>query len=348
MDLLSPKAYQSFLASPDRLRELVLGNPGKKTIVIDEIQRVPELLNSVHQLIEEFSEIRFILTGSSARKLRRSGVDLLAGRAVLATCHPYMASELGERFDLASALAHGLVPLVYESEDPETVRDSYMTLYLREEVQAEGLARDIGAFARFLEAISFSHGSLLNVAEVARECEVSRKTVEGYVSILQDLLVCHMVPIFSRRAKRQLVKHSKFYFFDAGVFAAIRPAGPLDNPAEIGGASLEGLIFQHLLAWNEYSSRQHKVYFWRTKSGSEVDFVVYGKEIFCAIEAKNARRFSRSDLRGLKAFGQDYPEARRILLHRGEDKRLIDGVQCMPCDDFLKKLTPADHSVLSG
>jgi predicted AAA+ superfamily ATPase len=340
VDLLSPEICQRFTASPDRLRDLVAGNADRHTIVLDEIQRVPALLSVVHQLIEAHPGLRFVLTGSSSRKLKRAGVDMLAGRALLTTCHPFMAAELGKAFSLENALRVGMVPLVLAAEDCEAVLRAYLALYVREEVQMEGLVRNMGSFARFLEAISFSHAALLSVAEVARECAVSRTTVEGYVSILEDLLIAVRLPVFAKRAKRQLVGHSKFYFFDAGVFRSARPKGPLDRPQEIDGAALEGLIFQHLRAWNDYSGQRHTLHFWRTRAGAEVDFVVYGEKEVAAIEVKNADKISSRDLQALKAFAADYPEARTVLLYRGQEQFLRDGVLCVPCERFLTALRP--------
>ena len=205
--------------------------------MIDEIQKVPELLTVVHRLIEEKRGHTFILTGSSARKLKRAGTDLLGGRALLRSMHPFLASELGERFRLEEALQQGLLPLVYSSLNPVDTLRSYAALYLREEVQMEGLVRNIGNFSRFLEAISFSHASLLNLSNVARECMVERKVVEGYTGILEDILLGFRLPVFTRRAKRGLAAHPKFYLFDTGVFRSLRPRGPLDMPEEIGRAS---------------------------------------------------------------------------------------------------------------
>lgn len=214
-------------------------------IVIAEIQRVPELLTVVHQLMEEPRSPRFALTGSSARKLKRTGVDLLAGRAVVRVMHPFLAAELGTRFDLDAALAHGLLPLVWDAPDPADALSAYAGLYAQQEVQNEGMVRDIGAFHRFLEAISFSHAAVLNVTEVARECAVGRKTVEGFVEILEDLLLAFRLPVFSRRARRRVTTHPRFFLADAGLFRALRPTGPLDRPEEAHGAapaSLEGLF----------------------------------------------------------------------------------------------------------
>jgi len=340
VDLLSPDICQRFSASPDRLRELVAGNADRRTFVLDEIQRVPALLSVVHQLIEADPELRFVLTGSSSRKLKRAGVDLLAGRALLTTCHPFMAIELGDAFALEEALRVGLVPLVLAADDREAVLRTYLALYVREEVQMEGLIRNMGSFARFLEAISFSHAALLSVADVARECAVSRTTVEGYVSILEDLLIAVRLPVFAKRAKRQLVSHDKFYFFDAGIYRALRPKGPLDRPEEVDGAALEGLVFQHLRAWNDYSGQHSKLHFWRTRAGAEVDFIVYGENELVALETKNSAKVAGRDLQALKSFAADYPEARTVLLYRGSEQFLRDGVLCVPCERFLKALRP--------
>lgn len=340
VDLLDPEAQRLYQARPERLRELVSGRPHAGVVVVDEVQRAPALLDVVHELVEADRTLRFVLTGSSARKLRRGSWNLLAGRLVEASLHPFMAAELGEEFSLERALKIGLVPLIWDAPEPALTLRAYASLYLREEVQAEALVRDVGAFARFLEAISFSHGSLLNLAEVARECQVGRKTVEGYLSILEDLLLAFRVPVFTRRAKRHLVAHDKFYYFDAGVYRSLRPAGPLDRPAEIEGMALEGLVAQHLRAWSAYRASDAQLYYWRTKSGSEVDFVVYGSEVFLAIEVKRAANVYSKDLRALRAFREDYPEVSVCLLYMGKDRLEIDGIPCIPCEEFLRGVQP--------
>ena len=340
IDLLEPATYRRFKARPERLLELARGSSEVRHVIVDEIQRVPELLPAVHALIEELRDTSFVLTGSSARKLRRDADNLLGGRAVLRSMHPFMAAELGDQFNLDLALHHGLVPLVVASDDPPDTLAGYSTLYLKEEVQAEGLVRNVGDFARFLEAVSFSHSSLLNITAVARECEVQRKTVEGYLGILEDLLLGFRLPVFSRRARRAVVKHPKFYLFDTGIYRSLRPSGPLDQPEEIGGAALEGLVAQHLRAWNDYSDCRNSLFFWRTRSGTEVDFVVYGPQEFVAIEVKNSDRIRPADLKGLRTFLDDWPEARALFLYRGTDRLLKDRVLCMPVDRFLTNLTP--------
>lgn len=256
IDLLKPDVYRELAARPERLSALAEATPPGSTVIVDEVQRVPELLNVVHGLIESPARRRFVLTGSSARKLRRGGVDLLAGRATLRTMHPFMAGEW-PGFDLDSALRLGLVPLVRAAADPEDTLRAYATLYLEREVQAEGWARNVGAFARFLEAISFSHAHVLNLANVARECQVERKTAAGYLGVLEDLLLSFRLPVFTTRAARATVAHPKFYLFDTGIFRALRPSGPLDRDAGfVEGDALEGLVAQHLRAWLAYSAHK--------------------------------------------------------------------------------------------
>jgi predicted AAA+ superfamily ATPase len=339
--LLQPGTQRLYSARPEQLRETMAANPEKKTVVIDEVQRVPELLSLVHALVEEKQGWQFILTGSSARKLKKTGVDLLGGRAALCTMHPFMAAELGEgRFRLDAALRQGLLPVVLAEANPASVLNDYAALYIREEIQAEGLVRNIGGFSRFLEAVSFSHAALLNVANIGRECLVERKTVEGYLTILEDLLLAHRLPVFSKRAKRRLVTHSKLYLFDTGVFRSVRPAGPLDRPAEIDGAALEGLVFQHLRAWVEYGGQAMKLYFWRTPFGVEVDFVVYGENGFWAVEVKNTSCVRPEDLRPLQAFKTEYPECTPLFLYRGQDRLVSGGILCLPVEEFLLQVRP--------
>ena len=344
LDLLEPALHRSLNARPERLRELLAGSPRIDTVVIDEIQRIPELLTVVHALMEEPSPPRFILTGSSARKLRRGGVDLLGGRAVHRTMHPFMARNCP--ISILERRCKSDCCRLVGAPEPADVLDAYASLYLEQEVQAEGLTRNIGNFARFLEAISFSHGGLLNVSAVARECEVERKVVAGYIGILEDLLLAFRLPVFRKRAKRATVNHEKIYLFDAGVFRSLRPKGPLDRPEEIDGQALEGLVAQHLRAWAAYSRHHADLFFWRTRAGTEVDFVVYGEPGLQAFEVKNTGRVHSADLRALRAFRDDYPEAETALLYRGRDRLRIDDVWCLPVEDFLRRTTP-DQGLLA-
>ena len=213
-------------------------------------------------------------------------------------------------------------------------------IYLKEEVQAESLVRNIGHFAHFLEVMSFSHSGTLNLTNIARECQVSRALVDGYLSVLEDLLLCFRLPVFTRRAKRETVSHHKFYYFDAGVFRTLRSAGPIDLTSEINGLALEGLVAQHLKAWSDYQDTPNNLYYWRTRHGVEVDFIIYDPNNFSAIEIKNASQVHPQDLRGLHAFCADYPEEKPLLLYRGQDQLKISGVDCIPIIEFLKNLTP--------
>lgn len=347
IDLLDPELYRQLNAKPERLRHEIKAKPELNPVVIDEVQKVPELLAVVHALIEEDKSKQFILTGSSARKIKQSGVDLLGGRALKLTMHPFMAVELGSYFDLEAALNTGLLPIHYFKANSikSKALSAYIDLYIKEEVQMEGAVRNIGNFNRFLEAISFSHGSILNISNVARECQVERKTVEGYFRILFDLLLVHTIPVFNKRAKRIIVNHPKFYFFDAGVFRTIRPRGPLDNTHEIDGPALEGLIAQHLKAWIDYGDYKVALYYWRTKSGTEVDFVLYGESGFWAIEVKNTDVIRNSDLKPLKTFHSDYPSAMPVYVYRGNRRLLVDNILCIPCHEFLINLTPGQPLV---
>jgi len=344
VNLLGPEVYREMQARPERLRELVLGSPDRGDVVVDEVQRVPELLNVVHDLMEGGPPRRYVLTGSSARKLRRGGVDLLAGRAVVRTLHPFMASEW-PGFRLDESLEAGLLPLVVDSTDPEDVLAAYATLYLEQEVKAEGLVRNVGQFARFLEAVSFSHGAVLNVSNVARECQAKRGTVDGFLEVLEDLLLAYRVPVFTRRAKRKTAAHPKLYLFDTGVFRSLRPSGPLDRPEEIHGSALEGLVAQHLRAWIAYTGGDFELFTWRTRGGSEVDFVVYGPDGFWAIEVQSSADVRPADLRALRTFAADYPECRTLLLYRGADRLEKKGIPCVPVGEFLRDLRPGREIV---
>lgn len=340
IDLRRADIYLALRANPDHLLELVGSQPEGKTIVIDEIQKIPLLLPLVHMLIERKRDWKFILTGSSARQLKRQGVDLLGGRALRKVLHPFMAYELGPLFNLHDALLYGLLPLRFAHENPRETLQAYISLYLEEEVKTEGLIRNYEPFIRFLEAMSLSHGTTLNVTNIARECHLKRTTVCDWISILEDLLLCWSITMFTKRAKRELSVHPKFYLFDVGVYKTIRPASIKDTGSEIDGAGLEGLVAQHLLAWRDYTDEKHEINFWRTRSGVEVDFVVFGALGFWAIEVKNNTKVRSEDIKSLKIFQQDYPEAKLLLLYRGTERLLKDDVLCIPCDEFLKAVKP--------
>jgi predicted AAA+ superfamily ATPase len=335
-DLLQSGVYQQLSAAPERLAGMIpADHPG--WVVLDEIQRVPELLNEVHRLIEARG-LRFALTGSSARKLRRGGANLLAGRARTLRMHPLTALELGRDFDLERALRFGTLPFACTTKDPAAYLRDYAGTYLREEVQQEGLVREIGAFARFLEAASFSQGSVLNMASVARECSVHAKVAESHFTLLEDLLIAVRLPVFTRRAKRRTIAHPKFYFFDAGVYRALRPKGPLDTTEEIDGAALETLFLANLRAVNDAFELGYELHYWRTGNGLEIDFVLYGERGLVAFEVKRAERVRDEDLAPLLAFREDYPMARTYFVHPGTKRAHYQGVEIVPMAHALKHM----------
>ncbi|MBI5480131.1 MAG: ATP-binding protein [Deltaproteobacteria bacterium] len=335
-DLLDARLYARLTATPSLVGELVPA-AHRDWVVIDEVQRAPALLDEVHRLIESRG-LRFVLTGSSARKLRQGGVNLLAGRALTRHLHPLTAAELGTDFDLRRAARIGGLPFAWTAETPGDYLASYASTYLREEVLQEGLTRNLGAFSRFLEAASFSQAAVLNMASVARESGIAAKVAESYFAILEDLLLAIRLPAFTRRAKRRVVQHPKFFFFDAGVFRAIRPRGPLDSPEEADGPALETLVLQHLRAWNDYRSLGCSLHYWRTPDGDEVDFILYGEPGLWAIEVKRSSRIRREDLKGLARFLKDYPRARALLLHPGTRRWHESGVDIVPLSEALVDL----------
>lgn len=336
IDLLESDLYNSLLASPGRLAELIPGH-FDDWVIIDEIQRIPDLLNEVHRLIEN-RKLKFVLTGSSARKLRGKGVNLLAGRALTRYMYPLTAGELGKDFSLAKSLQVGHLPSVYSEIDPVDYLASYVRTYLREEVQQEGLTRNLQTFARFLETASFSQASTLNISEVARECSVNRKLAEEYFYILEDLLLAYRLPVFTRRAKRRMMVHPKFYFFDVGVYRAIRPKGPLDRPEEIEGVALETLLFQELRAVNDLYKMGYNHYYWRTAFGQEVDFVLYGEKGLIALEIKRAAKIRNHEFKGLKAFSKDYPHAALYMFYGGEKKLFVNDIKLIPMREAITTL----------
>ncbi len=255
IDLRIPELRYRLLATPSLLQELVRAQPKGQTIVIDEIQKAPELLPLVHALIEEKKKWKFVLTDSNARKLKHQAVDLLSGRALKKILHPFMASELGKQFNFEEALTYGMLPIRFGEKDPAEFLQAYISLYLEEEIQSEGLIRRLEPFTRFLQAISFSHGSVINVTNISKECAVNRTTVIEWISILEDLLICYQIPVFTQRAKKQVIAHPKFYFFDTGVYRSLRPQSLKDPFPELDGPAHEGLVLQHLMAWRDYTTQ---------------------------------------------------------------------------------------------
>lgn len=336
LDLLEAELFNDLTANPQRLQNLIPPS-FKNWVILDEVQKIPTLLNEVHRLIEN-QNFKFILTGSSARKLRQKGVNLLAGRAITHHMYPLTALELGNDFSIKDSLQFGHLPSIFKEDDKKKYLESYAMTYLEEEIQQEGLTRQLAAFSRFLESASFSNGQVLNISEVARDCNVHRKVVENYFFILEDLMLSYRLPIFRRRAKRKLLRHNKFYFFDVGVYRTFRPSGPLDSTEEKEGVALENLVLQELKAVNDYLNLDYELFFWRTPTQKEVDFILYGSRGLLAIEVKRSGNVKPRDLKGLKSFLSDYPEAKPYLLYGNSKEQWIDGVHCMPIEKFLKEM----------
>ena len=334
-DLLQSSLYQSFLSSPERLSEQIPSDY-KGWVVIDEVQKVPALLDEVHRLIET-RKLLFVLIGS-ARKLKKEQANLLAGKALRCLMYPLTAEELKNDFDLKTSLELGHIPKVFSSENPRAFLKSYVEFYLKGEIQQEGLTRNLPAFSRFLESASFAQGSPLMMTNVARDCHVSAKVVENYFSILRDTLLSYELPIFSKKAKRALMNKRKFYFFDVGVFKAIRPQGILDSSSDLNGIALETLVLQEISAHNEIHQLDYEIFYWRTRKHLEVDFILYGKKGFKAIEVKCQERINHKAFKGLLEFKKDYPESKLLFLYTGSKDYSYQDIEILNVEKFLKNL----------
>jgi predicted AAA+ superfamily ATPase len=337
LDLLESKLRRTLQGTPEKLDNYI-PKDYKGWVVLDEVQKIPELLNEVHRLIEN-KKYKFILTGSSARSLRRKGVNLLAGRALTYYLYPLTASELGQKFDFTAALKFGQLPTVKNTGQPAQFLDSYIETYLQEEILQEGLTRNIGNFSRFLEIASYSQGAMLNVAQIAQEAQLERKTVENYFKILEDLLIAYRLPVFTKKAKRKLVVHNKFYFFDVGVFRALRPTGPLDSEAEIDGPALETLFLQEIKAVNDYLNLDYEIFYWRSVTGLEVDFILYGPKGLVAFEIKRKSNINNGDLGSLKAFLKDYPGSKCYLCCGVDKIEYRDDITIINIEEVLRNIT---------
>ncbi|MBI1860930.1 MAG: ATP-binding protein [Deltaproteobacteria bacterium] len=332
INLLEDATFTELLASPGRLETRIANS--KEYTILDEVQKVPALLDEVHRLIESKGQ-KFVLTGSSARKLRRGAGNLLAGRALTRKLYPLTTLELGQDFNLHRALSFGTLPRSIKSNKPKDFLKSYISTYLKEEIQAEGLTRNLAGFARFLEAASFSQGQVLNSSGVGQDAHLNQKVTESYFEILEDLLLARRIPVFTRRAKRKIVAHPKFYFFDVGVFNTLRPRGPLDSDAEIQGASLESLVIQDFIAINDYKEWEYESHYWRTHSKLEVDFVFYGPRGLKAVEVTRSAKLRDDDFRALEAFHEDYPEAKCYLVWGGSKAISHKFVKVIPAMEWF-------------
>ncbi len=342
-DFLRTDLALDFGARPALLREQLLARPAAdlaRPIILDEVQKVPALLDEVHWLIENRG-LRFVLCGSSARKLKRGRANLLGGRAWRYELFPLVTAEFPTRgsgqFDLLRALNHGLIPAHYLSSNPRKSLDAYVRDYLKEEVFAEGLTRNISAFSRFFEAMGFSHGELLNHANIARDCGVDAKTVKEYFQILCDTLLGQLVLPYKKRQERQVIsKAPKFYLFDVGVAGALTKRRIAEPRGELFGRALEHLVFMELAAHASYSELGYDIRFWRTKAGAEVDFVVGAGEV--AIEVKGTARVDDRDMRSIRAFAEIHKPRLAIIVCNESEERVVRDIRIMPWRRFLERL----------
>ncbi|MCP4656126.1 MAG: ATP-binding protein [bacterium] len=339
IDLLDEGLYQSLLADPSLFSGMIGTVPEGGWVMVDEIQRIPGLLNEVHRFIEE-RDLRFALLGSSARKLKTAGTNLLAGRALWKTMFPLVPEELGADFDLERVLRFGAVPLIWQAEDPRATLEAYVQLYLREEIKAEALVRNLPGFVRFLPIAGLFHGQGVNVSAIARDSGTARTTVTGYIEILEDTLLAWRLSAFEARLRVRERKHPKLYWIDPGLARAVKKQlGPLG--IEERGALLEGWIHTLLRTYGQERELWEEIFYWSPLQarGVEVDFLLRRGNELLALEVKAASTFSRSQLSGLKAIG-DLPEVvRRVLVYTGRHElKVSQDIEVWPVERFLDAL----------
>ncbi|MFA4891518.1 MAG: DUF4143 domain-containing protein [Candidatus Gracilibacteria bacterium] len=333
-DLLLSGEFIRLNRRPELLREELLARPQKGSVIIDEVQKIPRLLDEIQWLIVN-KNISFILCGSSARKLKRGGGNLLGGRALKYELYPLVSKEIGN-FDLHRAINNGLLPRHYLAENSKKLCQAYVDNYLKEEISAEALTRNLQAFSRFLETAAFSNGEIINYTNIATETGVSSVTIKEYFGILQDTLIAYFIPSYRSRPKRRVIHAPKFYFFDVGIANFLLRRGEIVPQSENFGRALEHFVLQELIAHSHYSGKDYKISYWRSVSGFEVDFILGDHEI--AIEVKGSLEVQPRHLKGLKAFSEEYHTKRSIVVSLDSRPRLISKIEIIPIHDFLKEL----------
>ena len=333
-DLLLSDVFERLQRKPSQLREIALTSDYNKPIVIDEIQRIPELLNEIHWLIVN-KNFRFILSGSSPRKIIRSGANLLGGRALRYELYPFISSEIPD-FDLLKALNNGLLPRHYLSSNPQKLISAYIGSYLRDEIMAEAKIRNITSFSRFLEVAAFSNAEMVNYTNIASECGVSSPTIKEYFQILEDTLTGRFLPSFQKRPKRRVILAPKFYYFDVGIVNYLLKRGKIQMGSEAFGNAFEHFIYQEIYAHSSYSGLNYSIAYWRTASKIEIDFVLGDHEI--AIEVKSTKMATSRHLKGLKSFAEEYTVKKSILISNDDYPRQMGDILVLPWKIFLQKL----------
>lgn len=332
IDLLDSRYFLRLSSAPHELESLIEGNPSG-VIVIDEIQRVPELLNEIHRLIES-RKLTFLLTGSSARKLRRGKANLLAGRVWEAKMFPFIYREIS-RFDLDRYLLYGGLPAVYLSDYPEEELDAYANTYLKEEIMAEGLIRNLPPFSRFLKTIALANGQMINFTKLANDCQVPPTTVREYIGLLEDTLIGFLLPAWTQSRKRKAIKTGKFYFFDPGVTHMLAGTETLDRNSDLYGKSFEQFICMELRAYLSYQRKKLPLAYWRSKNGHEVDFLLGTRT---AIEVKASKNIANNDFKGLKYLKEEGVFEQFLLVSQDPISSRSDDILALPWQQFLTDL----------
>lgn len=337
IDLLKSDEFRRYLNNPEYLRTECIKNQKPKWVIIDEVQKVPSLLDEVHWLIEN-EKISFGLCGSSARKLKRGYANLLGGRAIRYELFGLVSEELGEDFNLKRILNHGYLPSHYQSDDPQTLLRSYVSDYLKEEVAAEGLVRNLQSFSEFLDIAVLSDTELVNFSNIARDCGVSSHSIKEYFQILQDTLLGQWLPAYRLHPKRRMSLSSKFYFSDVGVVNFLSKRWDLEIGSPLFGKAFENWVFHELVSWNSYSKNFFDLSHWRLASGIEVDFIIGRMEM--AIEAKATGKISSQHLKGLRELVKDHPKVKNRIIVCLETKERVseDGILILPYQRFLSRL----------
>jgi len=342
-DLLSEETYQRLLARPGFFADELRAVPADKWVIVDEVQRLPNLLNEVHRFSEE-RRLRFVLCGSSARKLKRAGVNLLAGRALHRSMHPFVPEELGTQFDLEGSLRYGLLPIVWDSSVKEETLTAYAQLYLKEEIQSEALVRNLPGFARFLPLAALYHGQIINVTNIARETGVARATVAGYLDILVETLLCFKLPAYEAKLRVRERKLPKWFWCDPGIVRAMKRSTGGIVPEE-RGVLFEGLVAQLLRAYKDYRGICDEIYYWAPsgRSKTEVDFLIARGTELIAVEAKSGQTFTDTWCKSLRAVAQLKGLCRRIIVYpQGPVLRTEDGIDVFPFQHFSDLLASSN------
>lgn len=333
-DLLLGSEFDRFLRNPSLLREILTISGSDGPVIIDEIQRIPSLLNEVHWLIVN-KNIQFILSGSSPRNILRSGANLLGGRALRHELYPLVSAEIPD-FNLLEALNRGLLPRHYLSASPDKLLSAYIGSYLRDEILAEAKIRNIASFSRFLEAAAFSNGEMVNYSNISAECGVSSPTVKEYFQILEDTMTGRFLQSYQKKPKRRVILAPRFYFFDIGVANYLLKRGRIEQGGEVFGKVFEHFIYLELYAHSHYSGINYPISYWRTTSQIEVDFILGENEV--AIETKSSSLVNQRHLKGLKSFSEEYKVKKSIVVSTDPYPRKIDNITVLPWHDFLKML----------